>query len=322
MRIALEDAGAGAAAAETAVVFACDADYAPFAAFAAAQIARLSPGRGFDIVIASMEGLALPASLGWAGIRTCRIETAGAFAGLNLDRRRTESAYLRLALPQALAGDYRRLLYLDADVYVQGGDIAGLSSLDIGGRPLAAVRDNSQWRTPGRRPEQFRRLGLPGARYFNSGVMLIDVPAWRAARLTERCLDFAAEHQGRMIGHDQNLINCVLQGGWAELGPVWNWQYTWASRFFEAMVGANIVHFIGPRKPWRHTGGELPLKFRRAYRAFLAEHYPGLEPIAGDGVLPQANRWFLRKSLAKHLIATGPMCAYLDRFDGELAVVL
>ena len=261
-----------------------------------------------------------PAGLAPHGFRACRIDTGGAFAGLRLDPGRTEVVYLRLALPAAFAGEYRRLLYLDGDIFVQGGDFAALLGVDLGARVLGAVRDNMQWRTPGRRPEQFRRLRLPASPYFNAGVLLIDVERFNAAELMQRCVDFGRTHRAQMIRHDQNLLNGTLQGDWAELSPVWNWQYTWASRLFETMADPHIVHFIGPKKPWKHTGGEFPLRFRRAYRGFLAAHFPEAPPIGEDGVAPMTNLAFLRRSLLKHLVSAHKMAAYLARFPDDLTV--
>ena len=178
----------GEQGAETAVVFACDLNYLPYALFAAAQIATLAPERNFDICLCSPDEALEPvrACLELA-LRHCQVPTGGMFSGLNLDARRTEAMYLRLALPEAFAGQYRRLLYLDSDVFVQGGDFGTLLNADIGGRAVAAVLDNIQWRTPGRRPVEFRRLGLPAAPYLNSGVLLIDVAAYQRNAILERC---------------------------------------------------------------------------------------------------------------------------------------
>lgn len=307
--------------AETAVVFACDETYRRFANFAAAQIAAAHPGRGFDICLCSAEPMAPVPTLAPHRIRHCRIETGGIFAGLGLDARRSEAAYLRYALPAAFAGAYRRLLYLDADVLIQGGDFSALLAADIGAHPLAAVRDNLQWRTPGRRVPSFRRLGLGHAPYFNSGVLMIDVDAWNGQEVLARCLDFAAAHPPERIGLDQELINAVLHGDWAELSPAWNWQYTRSSMLFEAMEEAHVVHFIGAKKPWSHKGGALPLRFRRAYAAFFAEHFPDGPQIGPGALAPHQNRAYLRRLLVRHFLALRSMCDYLDRFPDELTVI-
>jgi hypothetical protein len=306
--------------ADRAVVFACDRAYLPFASFAAAQIAALHPERDFDICLCAPEMPPAVAGLEGLGLLRCRVATGGTFAGLGLDARRSEAAYLRYALPEAFAGSYARLLYLDGDVFVQGGDLGALFGVGLGPHPLAAVRDNMQWRTPARLVPSFRRLGFGTAPVFNSGVMLIDVAAWRDQDVLGRCLAFGRAHEPARVGLDQDLVNAVLQGGWAELSPLWNWQYTWASRLFEAMEDAHIVHFIGPRKPWTHDGGQLPLRFRRAYRAFMAAHFPEAA-VGPDGVAPHRNPAFLRKMLVKHLLGLGKTCRYLDRFESDLTVI-
>ena len=275
--------------ADRAVVFACDGQYARYAMVAAEQIARLNPGRDFDICLCYMdERPPEPPGLAHLGVRYCRVTTGGLFDGLRLDAGRTQVVYLRLALPAAFAGEYRRLLYLDGDVFVQGGDFGALLGVDLGRHAIGAVRDNSQWRTPGRRPKQFQRLGMGTAPYFNAGVMLIDVAGFNDGGLLERCVTLGRENREVMIRHDQNLLNATLQGDWAELSPRWNWQYTWASRLFEAMEDANVVHFIGPRKPWKDERGEFPLRFKRAYRAFMAAHFPE-QPVGPDGALPHGE---------------------------------
>ena len=319
MAISLE--ASAPARADRAMVFACDEGYAPFALMAAERIAALHPERDFDICLCSDGDLSVPASLARLGVRLCRVTTDGAFAGLRLDPGRTEVVYLRLALPAAFAGEYRRLLYYDADIVVQSGDFSALMAVNLGEHVLGAVRDNTQWRSPGRRPEQFRRLGIRAAPYFNAGMLLIDVARWNDSDLMGRCVAFGRQHREKMIRHDQNLLNGTLRGDWAELSPVWNWQYTRSTMLFEAMEDAHVVHFINPKKPWTHVGGQLPPRFRAACRAFLAAHYPERPQVGPDRHAMHENRKYMRSVLARHLMAVGSFCDYLDRFESDLTVV-
>lgn len=307
------------AASRRAIAFACDEGYAPFALMAAERIAALSPGRDFDILLCGEPAPEVPPTLSHLGLRRVSVATGGAFAGLRLDARRTESAYLRLALPEALAAEYDRLLYLDSDVVVQGGDWGALLGVDLGGFAVGAVRDNVQWRTPGRVPEQFRRFGWPAAPYFNSGLLLIDLPTFRAQDLMARAIALGRAEKDRLIGHDQTLLNCLLRGRWAELSPAWNWQFTWASQLFEATEDAHLVHFIGPVKPWRDEDGRLPPRFARATADFLAAHFPDRprpSPPRGPARRPRE----MRRLLWRHWRAAGRMAAYLDRFATDLSV--
>ncbi|MGR3465327.1 glycosyltransferase family 8 protein [Limimaricola sp.] len=300
-----------------AVVFCCDDNYLPYAAFAAAQIAQLAPERGFDIVICADTRLDLPAGL---GLRHCVIDAGGMFDGFGLDARRTVSTYLRLAVPEALARDYDRILYLDSDVFVRGGDFDALLRVDLGGRPAAAVRDNQQWRTPGRHAADLKALGLPNGAYFNAGVMLIDVAAWREGRVLERALEFGQKHAGRMRHKDQTLLNAVLQGEWAQIAPVWNWQYTRASRLFEAMLDTHVVHFIGPAKPWADPEQRLPPQFAAGLARFMARWFPERSrPMPGGG--PMRVPGALRSLAWTHLRGAGRTEAYLGRFANDLTVL-
>lgn len=309
------------AAHRRAIMLCCDGNYLPFALSALEQISALSPDRDFDLCLCNSDALPpVPETLAHLDIRVCRVEIGDAFAGLRLDAGRTADIYLRLALPAAFRAEYDRILYMDSDIFVQGGDFSALLKVDMGGHAIGAIRDNTQWRTPDRRPEQFKRLNIPTRPYFNAGILMMDVAAYNDQDILGRCVELGRANADRMIRHDQNLYNSVLQGDWAELSPVWNWQYTWASRLTEAMADANVIHFIGNRKPWKHIQGEFPLRFRRHYRAFLSRHFPERPMAPGDGLPPGQNVPFLRKMLIKHLLAHRAMARYLARFPDELTV--
>lgn len=304
-----------------AIVLCCDSNYMPYALAALAQIHALAPRRDFDLcLVGGDETLKVPTSLAYLDLRVVRVRAESLFDSLHLDSRRTLSTYMRLALPDVFSADYDRILYVDSDVFVQGGDFSALLSLDLRGHAIAAIRDNMQWRTPGRLVPQFRALGLKQAPYFNAGVLLIDVAIFNRMEILPRCLDLGRKKASRIRENDQGLLNSVLHGDWAELSPRWNWQYTWSSRLFETMADAHVVHFIGPRKPWNYTGSELPLRFRRAYEAFLAQHFPERPMPNETAADPAANAASLRRTLIKHLLSHRAMARYLSRFPDDLTV--
>ena len=89
---------------------------------------------------------------------------------------------------------------------------------------------------------------------------------------------------------------------------------------FEAMEGAHVVHFIGAKKPWTHTGG----RFRRGSATPTGpssrESGPSAPPLAA-GLAPHRNRRYLREVLIRHTLAVGRFCDYLDRFENDLTVL-
>ncbi|WP_234853717.1 glycosyltransferase family 8 protein [Paracoccus everestensis] len=304
---------------DCAVIVACDGNYLPYASVLALQLAARAPA--CDILIGSPEPLELPhvlsaANIGHVAARLPLVEDA-----LPLDGRRSLAAYMSVFLASALGGVYRRILVLDADILYERGDPARLMAADMGGRAVAAVRDNRQWRNPAKRVPDFRRLGWSAAPYFNSGVVMIDLAAWTAQDLSARCAGFARQHL-KGLGRDQALLNGTLHGEWAEISPQWNWQFTWASSHLAGMAEPCMVHFIGPTKPWLdRSAGIVPMRWRAPYGAFLAEHFPAAPRPA------QADRcyWPTRRQLGRSLFrqwrAAGRMLDYLGRFDDEYTLV-
>lgn len=300
------------------VALCCDAGFLPYAAFAGHRIRRAAPE--LEVLICSGTPLAIPPEL---GLRNLVLPVGDRFDGLDADARVTAATYLRLALPGALKGEFDRLLYLDCDIHVRGDAgpaIAALLRTDMGGRPAAAVRDTQQWRNPDAHLSDMAALGLPQGPYLNAGVMLIDIAAWEAAGLTGTMIDFGRTHRGRLEHRDQTLLNVALQGRWAELSPMWNWQYTRASRLFEAMSAPYLVHFIGAVKPWADPEGRLAPRFAASLRAFLEAHFPEHpRPVPGAG--PLAIPGAARHLAWRHLIAADRIERYLARFPDPFRVL-
>ena len=110
----------------------------------------------------------------------------------------------------------------------------------------------------------FRELGFkPEAAYFNAGVLLIDLAAWRVADVSRRLLECLEEHRRHVVFWDQYALNVVLAGRWGQLDLRWNqgshvFHYpTWEQSPFDRQTYEQvrrdpyIVHFTTRAKPWR-----------------------------------------------------------------------
>jgi hypothetical protein len=214
-----------------AIVMACNAGHAPYALCLAEQIAEAHPNRDFDICIFSDEILEIPQSLKGLGVRVVTWSDANPFVDAPNLSRHGRATWLRLLVPQALAGQYERVLYLDSDILLRGEGIGSLLAVDLGQNVLGAVRDQQQWRRPWRQVEEFRRENLPVAAYFNAGVLLIDVARFNAEDVLGASVGLMGRRPGSLLRHDQSVLNLVLRNRWTELSPVWNWQFTAVTRF-------------------------------------------------------------------------------------------
>jgi lipopolysaccharide biosynthesis glycosyltransferase len=167
-----------------------------------------------------------------------------------LVRSRTLSrmSYARLRIAEVVPADIHRCLYLDTDLLFER-DICELFETDLGDRIVAAVPDGGEdWDR-----EQFARLGVRGERYFNAGLLLIDLERWRAAEIGRRAAEFCERARPRLagpfrftfFGHDQDGLNYALAGQVRYLPTHWN---TWAVRRSDPAPA--VVHLITGPKPW------------------------------------------------------------------------
>ncbi|WBU55553.1 glycosyltransferase family 8 protein [Paracoccus sediminicola] len=304
---------------DTAIILACDAAYLAYAAIPALQLARGK--RDYDLLIGGPVPLALPALLREAGIGHVAAADATLVDALPTDARRSIATYMELFCASALRGIYRRILVLDSDVIFQRGDPGRLLCADMLGHAVAAVRDNRQWRSPRRRVREFRQLGLPAAPYFNAGVVMIDTERWAEADLSARAASFAHAHLDR-LGRDQALMNGMLHGDWAEISPLWNWQFTWSSAHLMSMADPCLVHFIGPHKPWLDSAdGRIPMRLRADYAAILPRHFPDAPRGTALERRHLPERHDLGKSLFKQWRSSGAMLDYLGRFPDEYTLL-
>lgn len=90
----------------------------------------------------------------------------------------TSATYNRFLIPMLLDSDIDRALYLDADILCFGS-ISELFSLNIDQVLLAAIEDHS-WNGGKNKvsAEKLRKTGFKCDRYFNAGVLLINLNKW------------------------------------------------------------------------------------------------------------------------------------------------
>jgi lipopolysaccharide biosynthesis glycosyltransferase len=182
------------------------------------------------------------------------------FEGLHIDKWASAAVYFRLLAPRFLPADLDKILYLDTDLIVRQS-LLDLWNTKIENFALAAVPHNED-------EDHFAKaLGLPdGCKYFNSGVLLINLRFWRENSVVDKAITFVRENPDKVQFWDQDALNATLVGKWIELPTMWNWREWIRPPEREARTGPSIVHFAGHSKPWQ-WGNRNPYKGEyRKYR--------------------------------------------------------
>jgi lipopolysaccharide biosynthesis glycosyltransferase len=225
--------------------------------------------------------------------------------GLKVYGHITTAMYYRLHLARMIPDDVKKVIYLDSDIIVKDS-ISGLLDIDLSKHALAAVPDAFVARDASIRT----KLGLcEDAKYFNSGMLIINLDLWKEHEIGTRAIDFAKSNPESITYPDQCALNHVVQGNYFVLDPKWNFQVHHMRRRSQYRVHrssreeaerAVIIHFTTADKPWLYMCSH-PLKhlyfdylqytvwrdvkeqdrtLRKRIRKYLGEHVPLAERAA------------------------------------------
>lgn len=243
-----------------------------------------SSGNNFDILIFAQPSEVTDVHRRWMkqrGVLLCEDMDISCQRGVGKFMKRLSPATLmKLFLAEHLDGRYDKILYLDCDLTIHD-DVGAIFSLDPAPFALAAVPsgrilvDLSEKQRKGFE-EHCQSLGMSKPyRFFNTGVLYIDVERWNNEKLGERTLEFIRQNPDLCSLPDEHSLNAILDGNIAELTSLWNTAP--CPRWRKVKTGYNnavIIHHMGDQKPWRRFVQGKPLLFPdlkayHLYRDFL-----------------------------------------------------
>src|SRR5690606_5620901 len=101
------------------------------------------------------------------------------------------------------------------------------------------------------------------SKYFNAGVLIINLDKWRKDHLPAKILNFISKNPEKIVYEDQDALNYFLHDKCLLLHPKWNQTHFFHVReyqdtcfnqevFNEAKYNPSIIHFTAESKPWRY----------------------------------------------------------------------
>ncbi|MEL6608444.1 MAG: glycosyltransferase family 8 protein [Pseudomonadota bacterium] len=160
------------------------------------------------------------------------------------------ASFARLMMGSLLDDAITRAVYLDTDVVVTRG-LHELFTMPMDGAIIAAVNEGN---------DHLVDLGISTADYFNSGVCVVDLVAWRAEGIEAATLDVIDRQGSYCMFFDQCALNIALHGRVKYLPGDYN-HYTLAPGGHTTGGVPAVVHYTAPPKPWdapqKHAWGAL-----------------------------------------------------------------
>ena len=167
------------------------------------------------------------------------------------NKRLTHEAYLRLFAPFYLPNDLDRILYLDIDIIAQKS-IKDFYYQDFEEKSLVVIPRMHGSNNNDNKNDKIRIGVNENHKYFNSGVLLMNLNKIRKNIRTEDILDIVDKKRDYLILEDQDVLNILFENDVKYESDKYNYQLIFMKKFdMEELNGAHLLHYQGSEKPWR-----------------------------------------------------------------------
>lgn len=187
--------------------------------------------------------------------------------------------FIRLLIPHFISARIKKIIYFDVDM-IMLSDISDLWNINIGDYVVGAISDTIGpiVKTIGNGIENYLELGLdPNPKYFNSGLLVINVEKWREENITQRTLDVIHANKKYATLSDQYGLNITLTKRWYEIDS------SWSCFSVNDMLKPNLIHYFH-RKP---IFKEYSYNYKNEFYYYLNQtQWVGFKPIS------RINRYF------------------------------
>jgi lipopolysaccharide biosynthesis glycosyltransferase len=174
----------------------------------------------------------------------------------------TQTAYLKLLIPEYLPRDIQHCTYLDVDILILSDFHELLKKTSP--FPVSAVRSfDEEWT----HHVAFKNI----VEKFNSGILSINLRRWRELDLTTKMVATHLRYGALPYLDNDVLVLCLydFEIEWGDLESKFNVLDSRASR--KSQISPSIIHFAGQAKPWNSPFGG---HFSRLYRIELLKVVP------------------------------------------------
>lgn len=189
-------------------------------------------------------------------------------ANMKISGHVTVATYFRLLIPDLLPNQFNKAIYLDGDLVVTE-DLGKLWNIELGDNHVLAAQDISvPYVSSPAGLANYQELGIPADyKYFNAGVLLINLEKWRSDNVSTKAIEYLEQNQEHIRWWDQDGLNAVLAGKWGQLDSKWNFMLLpelynsslWQDSNLLLQNSSNgsknfyILHFASASKPWKYS---------------------------------------------------------------------
>jgi len=177
----------------------------------------------------------------------------------------SKAVYLRLFIQDILSSDIKKIIYLDCDI-VCLDDISYLYNENIENFPIGVITDIKS-------KDLIRLKRFNVEKYFNSGVMLINLIKWKKIVNIDSISSIIEKQDNKLVDADQEILNILFNNNYKELPKKYNLDLK-HQIFKKVPKNTVILHYSDKVKPWSEI---YPYKIKKYFFKYLSLNYQFLK---------------------------------------------
>ena len=140
---------------------------------------------------------------------------------------------------------YDKAIYLDCDICVVG-DISKMYNIEIGDNIFGCVIDEIVSSNPVLHDYARNAVGVEPSKYFNSGVLLINLKKYREEKIERKFVELMVKYNFQTIAPDQDYLNVLCKDKVFYMDAGWD-----KMTLDENLSGElHLIHYNMFKKPW------------------------------------------------------------------------
>ena len=153
----------------------------------------------------------------------------------------SKATYFRLVIADIIPKNIDSAIFMDSDIIVTGS-LKELINADFKNNYLLAVNESDFLGI-----NMLNKLGFPANEYFNAGVMVLNLKAWRENNVTQCLILTAEKYIDELTWWDQDVLNIYFFNKWGKLENKFN-----DKAMEKKKVLPIVIHYAGESKPWQY----------------------------------------------------------------------
>ena len=173
----------------------------------------------------------------------------------------SEATYYRLYISNYLPKSLNNIVYLDADVVCLNNPVDEIKHIQKMMKDKYSVGVKTELLRQQGTESLFKNLEMKNQKYFNAGVMIIDLNLWKKFNIEELAQTKMVSMASIIRFWDQDILNSIIDSDFLEISDNLNFIVNLASDeeiFLDGKktnINQNIfLHYAGSNKPWELNG--------------------------------------------------------------------